>query len=153
VPASRRRSVRPPPPDALKTAFRLLGQRAHAEGELRRKLLARGCPRDEVERSVARLRELGYLDDAAFARELVARRERTRGSRMIAAELAARGVTREVAEAAVAAVDHDAAVAAARALASRSPAVDRRRLAERLTRRGFAEDVVREALDVAPDVD
>jgi regulatory protein len=146
----RRRSSGPPeprrPPNTLDSTFRLLAQRPHSELELRRKLLARGCPADEVDQSIARAGELGYLDDAAYAAALVSHRARSRGAGVIAAELAAKGVSREVARAAVAAVDHEAAVAAARSLAARSPGVELRKLAARLARRGFGHDVVREAL-------
>src|SRR5690242_6191425 len=64
-------------PDAFETALRLLTLRPHSEAELRRKLVRRGCPADDVESAVARARGLGYLDDAAFARALAGQRART----------------------------------------------------------------------------
>ncbi len=39
---------------------------------------------DEIERALVRARRLGYLDDAAFARALAARRARTRAGRAAA---------------------------------------------------------------------
>jgi regulatory protein len=148
VPASRDE-----PPDAFATALRLLSGRPHGERELRHKLGRRGCPPEEVERALARARELGYLDDAAFATGLAARRARTRGPALIAAELAARGVQREVARSAVAGLPRQDLVAAARRLADRSArsGADRRTAAARLLRRGFPADVVREAL--GPDAE
>jgi regulatory protein len=144
VAASRSRSQAPP--DAFDAAIRLLGVRPHGEVELRRKLARRGCPSEQIEEALERARRLGYLDDGAFARALVAHRAGGRGAAMIAAELAARGVDREVAAEALAEVSEADQVAAARRLAARAPTEDRRRLAARLQRRGFASDVIRTAL-------
>jgi regulatory protein len=131
-------------PDSREVAFRLLAQRPHTEAELRRKLARRGCEPDEVDRALARLRDLGYLDEAAFASALVARRSRTRGPALIAAELAAKGVSREVANNAVAELHREELLAAARRLVARGG--DERRLAARLQRRGFPTEVIRQAL-------
>jgi regulatory protein len=137
-------------PDAFETALRLLGQRAHSEAELRRKLIRRGCPADEVECAVARARGLGGLDDAAFAGMLARERARTRGPALIARELAARGIERSMVEEALVALPREDVVAAARRLAGRAAeaGTDRRVVAARLQRRGFPSDVIREALDV-----
>jgi regulatory protein len=144
VAASRSRSQAPP--DAFDAAIRLLGVRPHGEVELRRKLARRGCPPEHVDEALERVRRLGYLDDGAFARALVAYRVGGRGAAMIAAELAARGVDREVAAEALAEVSEADQVAAARRLAARAPSADRQRVAARLQRRGFAPDVIRTAL-------
>jgi len=138
-----------PPPDAYEAAVRLLTGRPHSELELRRKLVHRRCPPEDIDQAVARVRELGYLDDAAFARGLAAVRARTRGPALIAAELAAKGVDRDLVSAAVGAVDRAELVAAARRLAERAArgGAERRLVAGRLLRRGFPGDVVREVLD------
>jgi regulatory protein len=151
VPASRNSEAAPP--DAFEVALRLLALRAHSELELRRKLSRRRCPPDEIDRAIVRVRALGYLDDAAFARGLTAQRVHSRGPALIAAELAAKGVDREVVREAVATVGREQVVEAARRLATRATAarVDRRVVAGRLLRRGFPGDVVREAL--GPDVE
>jgi regulatory protein len=147
VQASRSRGRRPPqPPNALDAALRLLGQRLHSELELRQKLRRYGCLPEEIDRALARVRELGYLDDAAFAHALVTHRARVRGPALIAAELAAKGVGRELAQAAVGSLDHEEVVAAARRLARRGGAADHRTIAARLFRRGFSAEIVREAL-------
>lgn len=134
------------PPDAFAAALRLLAQRPHTTQELRRKLDRRSCAADQVEEALDRLSQLGYLDDSAFARALVARRGFARGQALIAAELFARGVTRDVAQAALGALSEAEQQAAARRLASRSESLDRRRLAARLQRRGFTADVIRDTL-------
>jgi regulatory protein len=130
----------------------VLAGRPHSVAELRRKLLSRGCDAPAVETALERLSGLGYLDDAAFARSLVARRSEGRGRALIAAELGARGVDREVAERALGELGRDEQLAAARRLARRSPTDDPRRLAARLQRRGFAPDVIREVVGPLPTV-
>jgi regulatory protein len=135
-------------PDTFETALRLLTRRAHSEAELRRKLARRGCPADDVDRAVVRVRGLGYLDDAAFARALAGARARTRGPALIARELASKGIARALVQDAVGAVRREDVVAAARRLAGRAAetGADRRLAAARLQRRGFPGDVIREAL-------
>ena len=114
--------------------------------ELRRKLLQRGCEPGDVEAALRRLRSLGYLDDAAYARGLVARRSAGRGTTLIAAELAAKGIGRELAAEALREVDRRQQVEAARRLVERSPGLAPQRLAARLQRRGFAADLIREVI-------
>jgi regulatory protein len=75
-------------------ALRVLALRDHSEAELRRKLKTKGYQADEIEASVERLRELGYLDDARFARSFAGsavRNGRGFGAR-IKMELSRRGV-------------------------------------------------------------
>ena len=75
-------------------ALRVLALRDHSEAELRRKLKQKGYQAEESEQTLARLRELGYLDDARFARQFAAsalRNGRGYGARL-KLELARRGV-------------------------------------------------------------
>ncbi len=143
------------PPDAFEAALRLLTSRAHSERELRQKLARRRCPPTEIDRAVAKVRRLGYLDDAAFARALTAERTRTRGPALIARELTAKGIGREVVQAAVSEVSREAVVAAARRLAKKGveAGADRQVVAARLLRRGFPSDVVRETVGRDVDLD
>ena len=99
--------------------LRLLGRRAHSRAEMRRKLGRRGYSPDETEAAMARLDELGYLDDRSFAEGLVRRRGAIRGPMALSAELAARGVDRDQADAALAGFDRDAQLASATRLAER----------------------------------
>ena len=48
---------------ALDRAFRLLSSRPHSEKEIRVKLATRGYPQEEIEKAVARLMELRYIND------------------------------------------------------------------------------------------
>jgi regulatory protein len=147
-------AAKPPPAvGALDAGLRLLGQRAHSRAELSRKLARRGYPPAEIEAAQARLLELGYLDDGAFAAGHVRRRSATRGPLALSAELFARGVDRAQADAAVARFDPQAQLASAVHLAerlwARRPAGGYRELLDqvgsRLVRRGFSPSIARAA--------
>ena len=104
--------------------------------------------------AIARLRELGLVDDAAFARAWVEGRSRLspRSRRLLRRELQAKGIEGEAArEALVSQDDEDAALRAAgrRAAAMRGlPYPEfRRRLGEFLRRRGFDSATVRHTAD------
>jgi regulatory protein len=135
-----------PPAGAFDAALRLLTLRAHSELELRQKLGRRQFPKDEIDSAVERARQLGYVDDAEFARALAAHRARTRGPALIAAELASKGIDRDAAREALATVHRDELVAAARRLAARDAGADRRVVMARLLRRGFPGEIVREVV-------
>jgi regulatory protein len=121
--------------------------------ELQRKLRLRGHSPEEIESALARLKELGYLDDRSFAQSLVRRRGAARGPMALSAELAARGVDRAQADAAVATFDPEAQLASATRLAERlyarrQPATYRETLdavGTKLLRRGFSSSIVRAA--------
>ena len=55
-------------------ALKLLGGRAHSIGELRQKLSRRAGETSDVETTITRLKELGYLDDQKFAESFAASR-------------------------------------------------------------------------------
>jgi regulatory protein len=79
-------------------SLRVLSLRDHSEWELRRKLKEKGYQDEGIEQSVARLKELGYLDDARFARLFASsavRNGRGYGSRL-KMELSRRGVAPEI---------------------------------------------------------
>ncbi|MDQ2941723.1 MAG: recombination regulator RecX [Chloroflexota bacterium] len=91
------------PPDAagaLELALRFLGTRPRTRWELERRLHAAGASQTVLEGVLARLAELGYLDDEAFSRYWAEQRDRhaPRGRRMVEAELRQRGVPRDVIE-------------------------------------------------------
>ena len=75
-------------------AFRLLTLRAHSEKELRAKLRAGGFAAPVVEGVMRRCRELGYLNDEAFARQRarVLAVSRLAGDRRITLDLRERGI-------------------------------------------------------------
>ena len=130
-----------------------LGRRAHSRMELRRKLDRKGYPPEDVESAMRRLAELGYLDDAAFARALVRRRSTSRGPRALAAELAAKGIDRAGIGAALDETDSasqlEAAIRLAERLYGQKPSPGYRetvnRIGAKLVRRGFSMEVARAA--------
>ena len=137
---------------ARKVALDLLSVRPRSEAELRTALAKKNVPSDVVDDLCARFREVGLLDDAAFAATLVTSRSEfsKRGKYRIRQELREKGVSDDVAEEALAEVSGDDELTAARAVAAkRSRALEglerhvaQRRLAGTLARRGFSPDVV-----------
>lgn len=140
-------------------ALDLLAVRARAARDLARTLVRKGESPRHVEAAVVRLQELGFLDDAAFARQFARAKLAGPGfsRRRLQAELARRGVAREVVDAALAdvladeEVDADAvidrvAAKKLRTLAGLSREVQRRRLYAFLARRGYDPDEIRAAM-------
>jgi regulatory protein len=85
----------------MEIAVRFLGARPRTRWELERRLRRAGAEDPVVEATLERLAEIGYLDDAAFARWWGEQRDRhaPRGRRMIEAELRQQGIDRDVIEA------------------------------------------------------
>lgn len=140
---------------AMDRAGRWLSLRARSEQELRSKLLAGGFDPDVIDDVMERLKELRLIDDLDFARAYIEERGRRRpeGREALVAGLASKGVDRAVAEAAMAVVGLDevsvaktAAAACFKRVADRPLAEQGPRLAAILTRRGFSEDAVTEAV-------
>src|SRR5439155_727029 len=102
--APRRRPEHGPPAvTPLDVAARLLARTPRTEADLEARLVRLGYRRETAAAAVARCRELGWVGDAAYARERAsALRARGAGSLKIAADLAARGLPQAVGEAAVA---------------------------------------------------
>ncbi len=154
-----RRTSKPPAVPALDAGLRLLARRAHSRSEMRSKLGRRGYEESDVDAALARLIELGYLDDRAFAAGHVRRRSAGRGALALSAELAARGVGRAIAAQAVAGLGEEAQLGAARALArrlagSRTYAGYKElleRVGPKLIRRGFPLAIVRAACAAVSD--
>lgn len=82
-------------------AVRFLATRPRTRWELDRRLRRAGVGEPIVEATLDRLSEIGYVDDAAFARWWGEQRDRhaPRGRRMIEAELRQHGIGRDVIEA------------------------------------------------------
>jgi regulatory protein len=142
---------------AEQAALRILGGAAQSEAALRRRLERRGFSAEAAQAATDAVVQLGYVDDGALARSIVARRQGRRGSVRIAAELRARGVDDEVVRSAMAVVSPDdqresAVREARRRLRDGLPTdrTERRRALGRvggaLSRLGFPGDVVAYAL-------
>jgi SOS response regulatory protein OraA/RecX len=134
-------------PSAVDAALRLLGRRDHFRAELERKLGQRGYPPDEIGEALARVAELGYLDDAALARGEVERLRRRKGLGRagLAAELLRKGVEAGTVDGALTSVTaaderRRAREAGERWLRSHPP--DAAALSRHLGRKGYAGSVV-----------
>jgi regulatory protein len=142
---------------AREKALNYLSYRPRSEAELQSHLLKSDFTEATVDEVLYRLREVGLVDDEAFARYWVDNRARfrPRGKRMLVHELRQKGVASGVIETALAEYDEGAAAQhvaeeQARRLAHLAPEVARRRLWDRLMRRGFSTDIIREVLATQP---
>lgn len=140
-------------------ALHYLAHRDRTETEVRRKLQRSGFDEATVDAAVARLVELDYLDDAAYARAYVQGRFRNRGYGPVRlrSELMRRGVARRLIDAAVEGLmEEEDPLDAARTHAQKrwtrlaresDPRKRRKKLSDYLLRRGFTYDTVRQVVD------
>lgn len=154
---SRQKVPRKPAPGALEQALRLLSSRARTQRQLHQALARRGLPAKDVQAALARVKELGYIDDAEVARgraqrlvaqgvapRLVARKLRAQG-------VAAREATAASQEAAAGAGDEAlAAQALQRKLRGRTVAGprERQRLFRALVAKGHPPPAAAKALEL-----
>lgn len=141
------------PAGAFERAVGALRQRERTTAELEAWLEDRGYPAAEIESAIARLTEVGELDDARFARRFAEDKRELRGwgRDRIREVLVARGLDRDAIEAALAAVEHDDELALAITQLERrgEPAVDepsRARALAYLARRGYDSEVAYDAV-------
>lgn len=86
---------------AMNRALHFLGYRARSEGEVRDRLKRYGYEQQTINGVLERLRELGYLDDAEFARTAALEKARRYGPRRVEIELRRAGVDEQHTRAAV----------------------------------------------------
>lgn len=81
-------------------AFNLLSYRERSEAEVRTRLLKKGYAPDIVEKVVARLKKLDYLNDERFAEKWINYRMKNnpRGVNLLRQELRQKGINNEVIE-------------------------------------------------------
>jgi len=142
---------------AREKALNYLSYRPRSEAELQSYLLKSDFAEATVDEVLNRLREVGLVDDDAFARYWVDNRARfrPRGKRMLVQELRQKGIASSVIETALTEYDEVAAAQhvaeeQARRLAHLSPDLFRRRLWDRMMRRGFSPDIIHEVLATQP---
>jgi regulatory protein len=136
---------------AVQAALRLLAAGPRSERDLRQRLTRqRGFRNEAVDHAIGRMHDLGYLDDAAFARFWVESRQAStpRSKRALQFELSQKGVSRDQAERALEGrSDADAAYEAAqrrlRSLGGLDYITFERRLGAFLNSRGFPYGVAR----------
>lgn len=141
---------------ALDRAVGYLAARACSRKEIEDKLLRAGYRPSTVEMVIYKLQRENLLDDADFARQWVESRANHKlGRSRIAQELRRKGISQEEAEDALSAIDDDNQLDGAISLAEKAaarikPGEDKRkaynRIAAMLARRGYAWDIVKEAL-------
>jgi len=143
---------------AREKALRFLGNRPRSEWEVRQNLLKAGYGDEIVDRVLERLRGVGLVDDAAFARYWIDNRAqfRPRGALALRQELRRKGVERDVIDAALAEeahVDENAAQRAAIAKADRYRQLPWPQFSQKLNayllRQGFNYETARAATQAA----
>jgi regulatory protein len=135
--------------EAMERAGRLLTRRPRTRIEMVERLADAGFDADVVAATVDRLEELGLVNDAAFARQWIEERARTKGRSpaVLLKELAAKGVDPEVARGALEEMGPDEAAQAAGVAARLVPRYADRplhqqaaRLLAALAQKGFSEE-------------
>lgn len=135
--------------EAMEVAGKHLASRARSEREVRDKLTGAGFDESVTEQTLARLTELGLIDDLAFATQWIEERaeRRSLGPKALKAELARKGIGAEVASEAMTSLGLDEAALATEAAAKHARKVARYplseqygRLVQALLRRGFSAE-------------
>jgi regulatory protein len=138
----------------LNAAIRYLGYRPRSEAEVRQRLQRHGFDDDSINKTIAKLKEQGLVDDAAFARFWKENRETfsPRSRWLTGQELKRKGLDNNVIEQIVGEVDdsdsaYRAALSKARRLSSSDYQDFHRRLGEYLRRRGFNYQVINDTVE------
>jgi regulatory protein len=135
-------------------ALQFLSYRPRSESETRTRLRRRGFDDASIETTLARLRELGLIDDLAFAKSWVENRElfSPRSPQLLRLELRQKGIDTALGgEIALGVDEYSAAYRAAQKKARNIPFSDYRnfcgKLGSFLRRRGFSYEVTKHTLD------
>ena len=83
-------------PLAMNRALNLLGYRARSTFEIKDRLTRAGYASETAEEVLCRLEELGYLDDAEYARNLAREKSRKYGPRRVYMDLRKNGVAEDI---------------------------------------------------------
>lgn len=138
---------------AFDRALRFLSYRPRSAEEVRRNLAKHKAPDSLIARVLARLQDLGYVDDREFAKFWLENRARFKpmGPRALRYELRAKGVADDIIETLL--IDTDVADAAYRAAAGRAYRIRRttrqafrQKLSGWLRRRGFETETIRDVV-------
>lgn len=158
---SRSASARTKPSSGVEPAFdaavRYLGARPRSVLEVRRHLTKKRYDEKQIAAALARLREMNYVDDAAFARYWLEQRRRFRpkGAYALRSELRAKGVDAAIVDEVLAepgqgTPESDAAIAALAPKLGRwsglAPAERKSKAQALLRQRGFSFDTIEEVL-------
>ncbi|NLW16278.1 MAG: regulatory protein RecX [Firmicutes bacterium] len=116
-----KRTTRSKPKSGARSyALWLLGRQPYTTSRLRERLLRRGYDEEETSDAIGYLLETGYLNDASYAADFVARRALAgHGPRKLRWELNSRGVADDIVEAAIGQVSQQTLLEQAARLAQR----------------------------------
>ena len=135
-------------PFALDRAVKMQAMREHTEKEVARKLRQSAYPEEIVQQVMDMLTTAELVSDGRFAETWVRHRAKSRGRRMIAAEMMQKGVSADTAQQALAAFSPEEELAAARKIAQKllKQGKDGPHVMQALMRRGYQYGVCRQAL-------
>ncbi|MGC9398851.1 MAG: RecX family transcriptional regulator [Anaerolineae bacterium] len=135
-------------------ALNYLSYRPRSEAEIQRYLREKEFSEETIEETLERLRRVGLVDDLEFAHYWINNRLRfrPRGRRALRQELRQKGIANKIIEQVLSEFDEERALQKAlqrhaRRLQHLSSEKFRQRLTQRLARRGFSYEAIREALD------
>ncbi len=141
----------------MQYALKLISKKRYTACEIKKKLIARDEKASmEIEKVLNRLKELKYIDDAAFARDYISTRIKLnpRGRRLLNVELLRKGVAKKVIDHALENADINEIVLAARVIQKRksrfSPLThykNKAKMIRFLVSRGFSSDAIYKALE------
>ena len=146
-------------------ALRQLSMAPRSRSQLEKKLRQRGCDGDVAARVLDRLTEVGLIDDEAYAQMLVRSKQAGKGlaRKALSHELRKQGIDQEIADEALGQVGAGDERARAELLVEKrlrtmrglDPAVQARRLAGMLARKGYSGEIawplIRDAIDGLPE--
>ena len=142
--------------DAYEFALTCLDFSQRSSAELIKKLISRGYVRPAAEAAVARLEEVGIVDDARYAKRIAETGTRKNvGIYAMKRKLMAKGFSEDDTESALEALDSAQQLEACRATADKyrskyaalPPREARMKLSQALARRGFSWDTISSVLD------
>lgn len=145
---------------AKAVALDYIAYQARTEDEVRRKLARKGFPDEVADEAVARMEELGYLDDESYARAYARGRlaGRGHGPQRIRNDLRKRGVAAKTIDAVLEeVVEQDDLRETAlrhgrkrwlRLASEQDPRKRRKKLSDFLMRRGYGFDLIREVVEM-----
>ena len=142
-------------------ALRLLAHRDYTRQEMSLRLLSKSYGQEEVEETIGRLADWGYLDDRAIAERVVedCLKDHPRGRSFVASKLLARGIPEATIQDALSAYPLESEEKVARAalikLGFRLPIrhQERPRAWRSLARLGFAESTIERICGIPDPVD
>jgi len=136
---------------AIEKSFRLLGIRPRSQKELEKKLKEKEFAPEIIEKTIARIKELGYLDDKKFAKAwLEARKFSHKGKYVVQRELKEKGVAEETIKKTISSYSVKDELKSAEEIAEKkitsykdlNKFAKKQKLAQFLARRGFSWETI-----------